>query len=57
MNPQLTYMVLFLPAIFGLVALGQGIAKAINQDEDWLLNAAVGLILLTLAFFVGVFFL
>jgi len=55
-DPQYMYMILILPAIFGLTLIGEGINKMIHQEGSGVLNIFFGLVFVGLVVFAYFFF-
>ncbi len=54
-DPQFIYMILVLPALFGLTLIGEGIAKIIH-DEGGFINIFFGLVFIVIVIFAYYFF-
>ena len=55
-DPQFLYMILVLPALFGLVLIGEGISRLFRDDTSGVSTVILGLIFLGLVGFAYFFF-
>lgn len=55
-DPQFLYMILILPAIFGLTLIGEGINKMMHEEGSGLANIFFGLIFVGIVVFAYFFF-
>ena len=55
-GPQFLYMILVLPALFGLVLIGEGISRLFRDDTSGVSTVILGLIFLGLVVFAYFFF-
>ena len=55
-DPQFMYMILILPAIFGLTLIGEGISKIMHEEGTGILNILFGLIFIGIVVFAYFFF-
>lgn len=55
-DPQLLYMILVLPSLFGLTLLGEGIAKMAHSDWSGIISFMFGLAFIAVVIFAFVFF-
>ena len=55
-DPQFMYMILILPAIFGLTLIGEGISKIMHEEGTGILNILFGLIFIGIVVFTYFFF-
>jgi len=56
MDPQLLYMILVLPSLFGLTLLGEGINKVIHEEWNGILSIVFGFMFIGAVIFAYVFF-
>jgi len=55
-DPQFLYMILILPAIFGLTLIGEGINKMLHEEGGGVLNIFFGLVFVGVVVFTYFFF-
>ncbi len=55
-DPQFLYMILVLPALFGLTLVGEGLNKIFHQEWNGLINIAFGLAFIGVVVFAYLFF-
>ena len=55
-DPQILYMVLILPSLFGLTLLGEGVSKILESKISGIINIALGMLFIATAVF-GHFFI
>lgn len=47
-DPQILYMVLILPSLFGLTLVGEGLQRVIKSDFDGWLSLIIGMVFIVL---------
>lgn len=55
-NPQILYMILIVPCIFGLTLIGEGISRIIHEEKGGAVSIIFGFLSIALAVFVYLFF-
>lgn len=55
-EPQFFYMVLVLPALFGLTLVGEGLTKIFHEEADGWLSFVFGLVFIGIVIFAFFFF-
>lgn len=55
-DPQFIYMILVLPAIFGLTLFGEGISKILHDEGGGFISILFGLIFIVIVIFAYYFF-
>jgi hypothetical protein len=55
-DPQFLYMVLVLPALFGLTLLGEGIHKVLHQERVGIISIIFGVGFIAVVIFAYLFF-
>lgn len=55
-DPQFLYMILVLPALFGLTLLGEGIHKVLHQEKIGILSIVFGIGFILVVIFAYFFF-
>jgi O-antigen/teichoic acid export membrane protein len=55
-DPQFLYMVLVLPALFGLTLLGEGINKIIHEEWNGIISVVFGIMFIGVVLFAFFFF-
>ena len=55
-DPQFLYMILILPALFGLTLVGEGVNKVIHEDWNGVLSIIFGMLFLGVVVFAYLFF-
>ena len=48
-NPQILYMILVLPALFGLVLAGEGLNKIVHKKDHGVILMIIGLMIVVAA--------
>ena len=56
MEPQLQYVILILPSLFGITLMGDGINKVIHEEYAGLINICAGVVFIGAVIF-GYFYL
>lgn len=55
-DPQFLYMVLVLPALFGLTLVGEGISKVIHEEHGGWVSLVFGVVFILVVIFTYLFF-
>ncbi len=55
-DPQFLYMILVLPALFGLTLVGEGISKLVHEDEGGWISIVFGATFIVVVIFAFIFF-
>jgi len=55
-DPQFLYMILVLPALFGLTLVGEGLNKVLHHEMYGVLNLVFGLLFIGVVVFAFLFF-
>lgn len=55
-DPQFLYMVLILPALFGLTLVGEGVGKLIHEEDGGWISIVFGAIFIVVVVFAFLFF-
>ncbi|OGM79133.1 hypothetical protein A2382_02765 [Candidatus Woesebacteria bacterium RIFOXYB1_FULL_38_16] len=55
-SPQLLYMILILPSLFGLTLIGEGLNKIVHSDWTGLISLIFGIIFLLIVILAYFFF-
>ncbi|MBI2268599.1 MAG: hypothetical protein HYU80_04165 [Candidatus Blackburnbacteria bacterium] len=55
-DPQFLYMVLILPALFGLTLIGEGISKLIHEETGGWISLVFGFLFIVIVAFAFLFF-
>ncbi len=56
LDPQLLYMILVLPSLFGLTLLGEGVSKIVHEESNGIVSMIFGLMFLGAVVFAYLFF-
>ncbi len=55
-DPQFLYMILVLPALFGLTLIGEGLNKLVHEEWNGLISVVAGLMFIAVVIFAYLFF-
>jgi hypothetical protein len=55
-DPQLLYMILVLPSLFGLTLLGEGVSKVVHEERNGIVSMIFGFMFLGAVVFTYLFF-
>ena len=55
-DPQFLYMILVLPALFGLTLIGEGLNKVIHEEWNGVISIIFGVLFLAIVVFAYLFF-
>jgi len=55
-DPQFLYMILVLPALFGLTLIGEGLNKIIHEEWNGVISIIFGVLFLMIVVFAYLFF-
>jgi len=55
-DPQILYMILIVPCLFGLTLVGEGINKLVHEESNGVLSIVFGFLFIGLVIFAYVFF-
>lgn len=55
-DPQFLYMVLILPALFGLTLIGEGIGRILHSEGGGVINILFGIVFIGIVVFAYFFF-
>ena len=55
-DPQFLYMILVLPALFGLTLIGEGLNKVIHEEWNGVISIIFGVLFLLIVVFAYLFF-
>lgn len=55
-DPQILYMVLIVPCIFGFTLIGEGINRVMHEETGGVLSIVLGLLFISFVAFVFFFF-
>ncbi|EKE13019.1 MAG: hypothetical protein ACD_13C00106G0012 [uncultured bacterium] len=55
-DPQILYMILVVPCLFGLTLVGEGISKLVHEESNGLVSIIFGFLFIGLVIFAYVFF-
>ena len=55
-DPQFLYMILVLPALFGLTLIGEGLNKIVHEEWNGLISIVSGLLFIAVVVFAYLFF-
>ena len=55
-DPQFLYMILVLPALFGLTLIGEGLNKVIHEEWNGVISIIFGVLFLMIVVFAYLFF-
>lgn len=55
-DPQILYMILVVPCLFGLTLVGEGINKLIHEESNGVISVIFGFLFIGLVIFAYVFF-
>jgi hypothetical protein len=55
-DPQILYMILIVPCLFGLTLVGEGIAKLIRDEVNGVVSIIFGFLFIGLVIFAYIFF-
>ncbi len=55
-DPQILYMILIVPSLFGLTLVGEGISKLVHEETNGLFFIIFGFLFIGLVVFAYVFF-
>lgn len=55
-DPQFLYMILVLPALFGLTLIGEGLNKIVHEEWNGLISIVFGLMFIAVVIFAYLFF-
>lgn len=55
-DPQILYMILVVPCLFGLTLVGEGINKLIHEESNGIISVIFGFLFIGLVIFAYVFF-
>ena len=56
LDPQLLYMILVLPSLFGLTLLGEGVSKIVHEEPNGIISVVFGFMFLGAVIFAYLFF-
>ena len=56
LDPQLLYMILVLPSLFGLTLLGEGVSKLVHEERNGIISMIFGFMFLGAVVFTYLFF-
>ena len=56
LDPQLLYMILVLPSLFGLTLLGEGVSKIVHEESNGVISVVFGFMFLGAVIFAYLFF-
>jgi len=56
LDPQLLYMILVLPSLFGLTLLGEGVSKIVHEERNGIISMIFGFMFLGAVVFTYLFF-
>jgi hypothetical protein len=55
-DPQFLYMILILPALFGLTLIGDGLNKVVHEEWNGIISVIFGVLFLMIVVFAYLFF-
>jgi len=55
-DPQILYMILIVPCLFGLTLVGEGVNKLVHEESNGVLSIVFGFLFIGLVIFAYVFF-
>jgi len=55
-DPQILYMILVVPCLFGLTLVGEGINKLVHEESNGVISVIFGFLFIGLVIFAYVFF-
>ena len=55
-DPQILYMILVVPCLFGLTLVGEGINKLIHEESNGVISVIFGFLFIGLVIFAYIFF-
>lgn len=55
-DPQILYMVLIVPCLFGLTLVGEGIAKLVREEANGVVSIIFGFLFIGIVIFAYIFF-
>lgn len=56
LDPQLLYLILVLPSLFGLALLGEGINKIVHEEHGGIISVLFGFMFIGMVVFAYLFF-
>lgn len=55
-DPQILYMILIVPSLFGLTLIGEGISKLVHEETGGIVSVIFGILFVGLVIFAYIFF-